>query len=95
MQQQLQHKSLFAVKISGSRGSKYNLLCLLWVIWSPVFCISTARAPQISLLSLPGVCCILIGSRGPSALSEDGPTKKQQGLFSETCPARIRWFAGL
>lgn len=59
MQQQLYHKSLFAVKISDSCGSQYNLLCLLWVIQSSICCINTSRAPQISLLSLVGVSAYL------------------------------------
>lgn len=82
MQQQLYHKSLFAVKISDSCGSQYNLLCLLWVIQSSICCINTSRAPQTSLLSLVGVSAIsLRRTQGCGSLFEDGTTKNQQGLF--------------
>lgn len=90
MQQQLQHKSLFAVKISGSRGSKYNLLCLLWVIWSPVFCISTAVPPKF-------LCYHYQGS-APFSLGHGDPVpslKMVQQRNSRGCSLRLAWLESL
>ena len=95
MQQQLYHKSLFAVKSSGSHGSKYNLLCLLWVIRSPICRINTSRASQTFLFSLAGVCPSPRGAPRHGSHTEDGVTKDRYGLFSETCRTRIPWWVGL
>lgn len=103
MQQQLYHKSLFAVKISGSRGSKYNLLCLPWITQSLICCISPFEPPcHISLSLLTGGPVILpvrpgVGEEGDKEVHEDmGLLRRWQEeesalVLPETCVVGTPW----
>lgn len=96
MQQQLYHKSLFAVKLSGSGGSKYNLLCLQWVIRRPTCCTDTSaeppNLPASSSRGLPGprpghgdsVCTLKMDDEEPGGT-----------VLREPCSARVPRPVGL